>query len=166
MLCLQFRKGLKKLWFALSLPTWSGKWSANILIILASHAFQRNSRVADLLIFQEHICSVVWYCAFGHATRLRYRHSYAVLILMRFVAYLSSYPGYFQEPHWKLMGLPEISRITWHVYCCGLVPVDFIHILHGSFTSAELWTALHVHFYIAALVVNYGISNTFVLEIP
>ena len=23
------------------------------------------------------------------------------------------YPGYFQEPHWKSIGLPEISRVTW-----------------------------------------------------
>ena len=27
-------------------------------------------------------------------------------------AYLSSYPGYFREPHWFSMGLPEISRVT------------------------------------------------------
>ena len=27
------------------------------------------------------------------------------------------YPGYFQEPHWISMGLPEISRVTWQV--CG-----------------------------------------------
>ena len=26
--------------------------------------------------------------------------------------YLSSYPGYFLEPHWISMGLPEISRVT------------------------------------------------------
>ena len=25
---------------------------------------------------------------------------------------LSSYPGYFQEPHWQPIGLPEISRVT------------------------------------------------------
>ena len=25
------------------------------------------------------------------------------------------YPGYFWEPHWKSMGLPEISRVTWHL---------------------------------------------------
>ena len=33
------------------------------------------------------------------------------------VTYLSSYPGYFQEPHWFSMGLPEISRATWQVWC-------------------------------------------------
>ena len=27
-------------------------------------------------------------------------------------SYLSSYPGYFQEPHWISMGLLEISRVT------------------------------------------------------
>ena len=26
------------------------------------------------------------------------------------------YPGYFQEPHWKSMGLPEISRVTGQTY--------------------------------------------------
>ena len=29
--------------------------------------------------------------------------------------YLSSYPGHFQEPHWKSVGLPEISRVTWQL---------------------------------------------------
>ena len=29
------------------------------------------------------------------------------------IPYLSSYLGYFREPHWKSMGLPEISRVTW-----------------------------------------------------
>ena len=28
---------------------------------------------------------------------------------------LPSYPGYFQEPHWKSMGLLEISRVTWQL---------------------------------------------------
>ena len=32
-------------------------------------------------------------------------------------AELSIYPGYFREPHWKSMGLPEISRVTWQL--CG-----------------------------------------------
>ena len=31
------------------------------------------------------------------------------------VAYLSSYPGYFREPHWFSMGLLEISRVSWQV---------------------------------------------------
>ena len=31
-------------------------------------------------------------------------------------AHLLSYPGYFREPHWKSMGLPEISRVTWQVW--------------------------------------------------
>ena len=26
---------------------------------------------------------------------------------------LPSYPGYFREPHWKSMGLPEICRVNW-----------------------------------------------------
>ena len=39
--------------------------------------------------------------------------------------YLSSYPGYFQEPNWKSMGLPEIFRVTWQVcllYACTYQP--------------------------------------------
>ena len=31
------------------------------------------------------------------------------------MAYLSIYPGYFREPHWKSMGFPAISRVTWQV---------------------------------------------------
>ena len=30
-------------------------------------------------------------------------------------SYLSSYPGYIREPHWKSMGLPDISRVIWQV---------------------------------------------------
>ena len=30
-------------------------------------------------------------------------------------AYLSSYPGYFRELHWKSMGLPEMPWATWQV---------------------------------------------------
>ena len=26
------------------------------------------------------------------------------------------YPGYFREPNWKSMGLPEIYRVTWQVW--------------------------------------------------
>ena len=28
-------------------------------------------------------------------------------------AYCLVYPGYFREPHWKSIGLPQISRLTW-----------------------------------------------------
>ena len=38
-------------------------------------------------------------------------------------AELSSYPGYFREPHWKSMGLPEISRLTWQDYDCYTVMI-------------------------------------------
>ena len=31
------------------------------------------------------------------------------------------YPGYFWEPHWKSMVLPEISRVTWQL-CVWLAP--------------------------------------------
>ena len=34
-------------------------------------------------------------------------------VCMRYVAYLCQcYPGYFREPHWKSMRLPEISRVN------------------------------------------------------
>ena len=35
-------------------------------------------------------------------------------------AYPWSYPGYFREPHWKSMGFPEISSVTWEV-CIRLI---------------------------------------------
>ena len=41
-------------------------------------------------------------------------------------AYLPRYPGYFREPHWKSMGLPEISRVTWHFCVCRLMFNDKI----------------------------------------
>ena len=33
----------------------------------------------------------------------------------RIKSYLPSYPGYFREPYWFSMGLPEISRVIWQV---------------------------------------------------
>ena len=27
------------------------------------------------------------------------------------------HPGYFHEPHWKSMGLPQILRVTWQLWC-------------------------------------------------
>ena len=29
---------------------------------------------------------------------------------------LSNYPGYFRELHWFSIGLPEMSRVTWHFW--------------------------------------------------
>ena len=34
------------------------------------------------------------------------------MVIILYEAYLSSYPGYFREPHWLSMGFPEISRVT------------------------------------------------------
>ena len=31
-----------------------------------------------------------------------------------------SYSGYFQEPHWRSMGLPEISWLTWQLWKSSL----------------------------------------------
>ena len=55
-------------------------------------------------------------------------------------AYLSSYTGYFWEPHWKPMGLPEISRVTWKV-CnrCGIYCSVFIQARKGPRLSC-IWT--------------------------
>ena len=48
--------------------------------------------------------------------------------------YLSSYPGYFREPHWKSMGPAEISRVTWQV---------FKHSESIPFLSSELMKSHH-----------------------
>ena len=37
-------------------------------------------------------------------------------------------PGYFREPHWKSMGLPEISGVTWQV-CRTLIRLRTSHII-------------------------------------
>ena len=39
------------------------------------------------------------------------------------------HPWYFQEPHWKSMGLPEISRVTWQIWGCA-VPYAAIPYTH------------------------------------
>ena len=77
--------------------------------------------------------------------------------------YLSSYPGYFQEPYWLSMGLLEISRVTWQVcnffrtsliiswhwfrnglvqsngmlYILRLVQINFMNNLQDYFTGTE-----------------------------
>ena len=51
--------------------------------------------------------------------------------------YLSSYPGYFREPHWKSMGLPAISRVTWQV--CRIITVSmFYGISHISSSTRRV----------------------------
>ena len=35
--------------------------------------------------------------------------------------YLSSHPGYLREPHWLLLGLPDISRVTQQVWSTSMV---------------------------------------------
>ena len=45
------------------------------------------------------------------------------------------YPGYFQEPHWKSMGLPEISRVIWQ-----------LHVSEYSYTSGVYITLLFIWF--------------------
>ena len=36
------------------------------------------------------------------------------------------YPGYFQQPHWKSRGLPEISRITWQLWAISSYAIDLL----------------------------------------
>ena len=47
-------------------------------------------------------------------------------VLLPGFAYLAIYPGYFQEPHWFSMGLPEISRVTWQVWFCYQLRVKLL----------------------------------------
>ena len=46
------------------------------------------------------------------------------------MTYLSSYPWYFQEPHWFSMGLLEISRVTWQV--CNNLFVKWLPVFPGT----------------------------------
>ena len=59
-------------------------------------------------------------------------------------AQLYTYPGYFRDPHWKSMGLPEISWVTWHLsilvsgnYCKSL-PTPYLSRLPWIFPGAPL----------------------------
>ena len=54
---------------------------------------------------------------FARGSLLRFRWNDVGLNVFQIntTSYLSSYrPGYYRDPHWKSMGLPEISRVTWH----------------------------------------------------
>ena len=53
-----------------------------------------------------------------------------------FWAYLSSYPGYFQEPHWFSMGLLEISRVT---VCWDVDAVSFPQLTHMKEMGSALY---------------------------
>ena len=57
------------------------------------------------------------------------------------IAYLSSYPGYFPEPHKKSMGLLEISNLTWRVWY-WFPSADFCGKswkLYGHWSRKGLW---------------------------
>ena len=51
-----------------------------------------------------------------------------------YYSYMSSYPGYFREPHRVSMVLPEIYRVTREI-CESNRPIDWFHIL--------AWTSKH-----------------------
>ena len=70
---------------------------------------------------------------------------------------LSSYPGYFLEPHWKSIGLPEISRVTWQVWiqyiagisrsniydiACNKTSIKALHRLDSELTKHTPYLAL------------------------
>ena len=80
---------------------------------------------------------------------LRHKHKYNAKCMLT-VPHLLSYPGYFREPHWKLMGLPEMSRVIWQpcspwfiMFCGSLIPFYSTHILHGYFTITGAIIPLH-----------------------
>ena len=62
-----------------------------------------------------------WHWAMSTAATRPAGHSHSLVthrITMAHHSYntkLSSYPGYFREPHWFSVGLPEISRVTWQL---------------------------------------------------
>ena len=45
------------------------------------------------------------------------------------------HPGYFREPHWQSVGLPEISRVTWHLWYINIFVLCLYHIVHYIITS-------------------------------
>ena len=50
-------------------------------------------------------------------------------------AYLSSYPGFFQEPHWSAMGLLEISRVTWQESSSSTMNLGTVLLTHWDLTK-------------------------------
>ena len=75
-------------------------WLSGVWVPLEKQSWRLQS-IADLVIcwnvhWHFYIIPWLWYCT-----------DYS---------YLSSYPGYFREPHWFSMGLLEISRVTWQVW--------------------------------------------------
>ena len=57
-------------------------------------------------------------------------------------AHLSSYRGYFHKPHWKSMGLPEISRVTWQVW--NWAADDFLMYFHDTYFYVSIHHQLKV----------------------
>ena len=57
----------------------------------------------------------IWLCNCGHIWELNTYIQAWFSSLNSTHTCLSSYPGYFLEPHCFSMGLPEISRVTWQV---------------------------------------------------
>ena len=57
----------------------------------------------------------IWWRHHGNCSDVTLSRAFLHTCVM-FYAYLSRYPGYFREPHWKSVGLPGVSRVTWWVY--------------------------------------------------
>ena len=78
-----------------------------------------------------------------HCHRLVHFHSWDIQFIVQQLPILVT--GYFQEPHWLPMGLPEISRVTWQVCLCTfeLLPEMKCPILYtGSVPETILDTGL------------------------
>ena len=59
---------------------------------------------------------------------------------MIFKGYSLSYPGYFREPHWKSMGLPEISMVTLTGTICRRPALERL----SRTLVVTSWSSLHV----------------------
>ena len=62
----------------------------------------------------------MWIFVFKRVLLVSYQHYTYTNLFCK--SYLSSYPGYFRKPHWKAMGLLEISRVTWQIWQVSSLP--------------------------------------------
>ena len=82
-----------------------------------------------------------------------------LFVVIHVYAYLSSYPGYFQDPLWLSMGLPEICRVTWQV-CIGVASHHMLpgyYIVSGSRSRSQLdgWQGMFLCFWCCFVTVLF-----------
>ena len=56
--------------------------------------------------------------------------------------YPSRLPWIFSEPHWKSMGFPEISRVTWMLGLCPILVIAVLYtyrVIFGNNVSSQWW---------------------------